>query len=222
MKKKAGNKKKGTLTDNIYMNLKKKIISGHLKPSETLNLMELAKMFSTSITPINAAISILADEGLVIKKPNKSTIVAAMSIDEVKQAWLTGALFEGMASYLAAPKLSPKEIRYLEKILQNMKEKKAPADNEKLIELNKKFHRTIIESCGNQELLRIIKENSWQRYRYYHLVLSLEGNLSELVMRHELILENIKKRDPRGTREAMEEHIIFHGEKVIMLLEMGV
>jgi DNA-binding GntR family transcriptional regulator len=218
---KGGEGKKSALTNAIYLNLKEMISSGYLKPYETLNLVKLAKHFKVSVTPVNSALSVLSEEGLVSKEPNKSFVVAAMSMEEIQEIWLIGALQEGMAAYLATSRITSQEIRHLERVLRNTKETKVPDDILKLKELNKDFHGTIIRACGNRELLALTKEYSWKLYRYYYLVLSLPGAFSEFVEMHKLIFENLKKKDPRGTRDAMEKHIISAGEKVINYLKIG-
>jgi DNA-binding GntR family transcriptional regulator len=174
------------------------------------------------VTPVNAALCMLSEEGLVTKRANKSAIVASMSVEEVKNVWLTGALLEGMASYLAASRISSEEIESMEKILKEMEDLEIPNDIERLKELNQKFHGIFLRTCGNNELLHLIKESSLKLYRYYVLVASLQGAVTDFVMQHRLIIENLKDRDPKGTREAVEEHIISEGEKVIRCIEVGI
>ena len=94
MRKKARETKKSEILNIIYLKLKELIYSGYLKSNETLNLQALAKNFETSVTPINSVISLLAREGLVIKHPNKSSVVPPMSTEEVKDIWLQGAFLK--------------------------------------------------------------------------------------------------------------------------------
>ena len=58
-------------------------------------------------------------------------------------------------------------------------------------------------------------------YRYYVLAASLQGALGDFVTQHKLIIENLKKKNAGGTRDAVEEHILPEGEKVIKCLEVG-
>jgi len=214
--------KKGELSNGIYLKLKEMICSGALKPNETLSLNELAHTFKASVTPINSALSMLSEEGLVIKQPNKSAIVASMSRDEVRRVWLIGALLEGMASYIATPRITQEEIIAMEQLTRSMEEVKIPYDAGKLKELNQKFHSIFLRACGNKELLHLIRESSLKLYRYYMLAASLQGAVNEFVMQHKLIIESMKRGNPKAAREAVEEHIIAEGEKVIRCLEFGI
>ena len=208
------------LKNTLYLELKKMIYSGELRPYKTLNLTELAKIFNTSLTPINSALCKLADEGLIIKAPNKTAIVAPMSMDEYKESSLTGALLEGVASYLATPRISSGEIANLEKILEKMQWEEVQADNAKLKALNREFHGNIVRKCGNTALINLIKEYSWKLYRYHVLIFSLPGAISGFHADHQLIVDNIKKRDPAGARDTTEKHIISAGEMAEKYLEM--
>ena len=212
-------RKKGGLSDHIYTKLKEMIFSGHLRPYETLNLRELSRMFEASVTPINTALSMLAKEGLVTKEPNKSCVVAAMTIDQVRDVWLTGALLEGLAAYLATPKIPAEQIKVMEDIIEEMRALRIPDDIVRLTGLNQAFHRIFIRPCGNKGLLGIIKESSMKLHRYHALATSLDGALSDFVRQHNLIVENIRARDPRGTRDAVEGHILSAGEKVVKCLQ---
>jgi len=84
----SNGEKKGELSNGVYLKLKEMICSGALKPSEALNLYELAKTFNTSVTPINSALSMLSEK-VCNKTTQQSAIVASMSVEEVRRIWLT-------------------------------------------------------------------------------------------------------------------------------------
>ena len=100
--------KKNENLNILYLKLNELIYSRYLNPN-TLTLQTLAKNFETCVTPINSGISFPAQEGLVVKHPNKSSVVAPMSTEEVKDIWSQGALLEGMAPYLAASPIISKK-----------------------------------------------------------------------------------------------------------------
>ena len=217
---KKPNEDKNPLANALYIKLKKMIYSGELKPYRALNLTEVADILKTSLTPANSALSKLADEGLIIKSPNKTAMVAPVSIEEYREDSLTGALLEGVACYLATPRITSKEIAHLEKILKKMKDVKIQPDSPKLKALNREYHGIIVKKCGNVELLKLIKEYSWKLYRYYFLIYSLPDAISTFNAEHQLILENLKKRDPAGVRDATEKHIISAHEMIMKYFDL--
>lgn len=212
---------KGNRTEIVYVKLKEMIHSGYLRPNQTLNLRGLARQFQTSLTPVNHALARLAEEGLVVKKPNKSSIVATMSMEEFKRFSMKGALLEGMAAYLATSRMTSAEIGKMKKLIEKMNEAKIPEDSAKLKKINEEFHGTYIRCCNDKEIIMLIKENSWRLYRYYFLVLSFVGAFPGFVEEHQMIVNRFKKGDPVLVREAVENHIYDSGEKVLQLAELG-
>ena len=212
---------KGMLSDSVYSKLKEMIYSGYLQPNETLNLRDLADKFNTSLTPVNSALARLAEEGLVIKQLNKSSTVAMMSLEEFKGYSLTGALLEGMAAYLAASRITSKEIAKMEALIERMKTTKIPEAAEELKEINREFHGSYIRLCTNNDIIALIKENSWRLYRYYFLVLTFTGALPDFIKQHQTIVDSFKNGDPVAVREAVENHIHDAGRKVLQLAKMG-
>ena len=213
--------KKEKITDSIYPKLKEMIYSGQLMPNETLSLIELAKTFKTSLTPVGSVLSKLADEGLVIKRPNKSAIVAPISIDKITILFNTGALLEGMAAYLATSRITSKEVGKMQKLTEKMKKTKIPEEATRLKKLNEEFHGTFIRCCNNKDITILIKENSWKLYRYYFLVLSFTGALPDFIKQHQTIVDSFKNGDPGLVREAVENHIHDAGQKVLQLAKIG-
>lgn len=216
------NRKTGKITDTIYFKLKEMIYSGQLLPNETLNLTKLAKTFKTSLTPVSSALSKLADEGLVISQPNKSCIVASMSIEKITTLFTTGMLMEGMAAYLAFSHITSKEIRNMQKLIEKMKTLKMPEEATTLKEINEEFHSTFIRCCNNKDIRIFIKENSWKLYRYYFLVLSFTGALSDFIREHQVIVDSFENGNAETVRTAVENHICDAGKKVLQLLKMGI
>jgi len=212
---------KGILSDSVYSKLKEMIYSGYLQPNETLNLRDLADKFNTSLTPVNSALARLAEEGLVVKQANKSSTVAMMSLEEFKEFSTTGALLEGMAAYLAASRITSKEIGKMQELTEKMKTAKIPEEATRLKEINEEFHGTYIRCCNNKDIIILIKENSWKLYRYYFLVLSFTGALPDFIKQHQTIVDSFKNGDPGIVREAVENHIHDAGQKVLQLAKMG-
>jgi len=209
------------LRDSVYLKLKEMIYSGYLQPKQTLNLRDLADKFKTSLTPVNSALARLAEEGLIVKQANKSSTVAMMSLEEFKGYSLTGALLEGMAAYLAASRITSKEIGKMQALIEKMKTTKIPEDAVRLKELNREFHGTYIRRCTHKDIVALIRENSWRLYRYYFLVLSFTGALPDFIKQHQTIVDTFKKGDPAVVREAVENHIYYAGQKVLQLVELG-
>lgn len=64
------------LRDEVYNAMKGEIITGHLKPGETININEIAKGMNISTAPVREALNMLDKDGLVELYPHKKAVVA--------------------------------------------------------------------------------------------------------------------------------------------------
>ena len=67
---------RASLSDELYSQLKKLILSGKLKKGQKLSLNKLARDLNTTIPIINPTFRQLEKEGLIISKGRKGSFVA--------------------------------------------------------------------------------------------------------------------------------------------------
>ena len=75
-----------SIADQIYDELRRKVVQLDLKPGQALSEKTTAELFKVSRTPVREAILRLADHGLVTVAPQFGTFIAAIDPDEVRQA----------------------------------------------------------------------------------------------------------------------------------------
>jgi GntR family transcriptional regulator len=72
----------------IYDTLRRRINSHELRPGDFLPTeAELGRFFNVSLAPVRQALSLLQNEGLIIRQPGKGTFVASLS--EEMKLWLS-------------------------------------------------------------------------------------------------------------------------------------
>src|SRR5438874_7328951 len=103
-----------TKADDIAVVLEDEIVSGALQPGAVLRQEQLSERFGVSRTPIREALRRLAALGLVSFEPNRGVRVRALSRAELHEAFLIRAELEGLATELAAPRMSEVEIDQLD------------------------------------------------------------------------------------------------------------
>jgi DNA-binding GntR family transcriptional regulator len=113
-----------------------------------LNELEVARRFKTSRTPIREACNRLTQERFLVSVPNKGHIVAFISIKDIVSMYELRFIVETACAESAATRLSNAEIQELEELLK-LEKNPEQVDKDDLIEMNRKFHRKLVESCGN-------------------------------------------------------------------------
>lgn len=183
------------------------IVTGELAPGERLNERELCARLKVSRTPVREAIKTLAQDGLLQVWPNRSPVV--MPLDAAQTAALVEvvASIEALAGELAAPRFTGAQLAELGILHYTMLRHHAATDLRAYFEVNKAFHRLIVEGAGNPILIWVwdLLALRVDRARY-------SSNLhpqrwSQAIEEHGHILERISARDPQGTAQALRGHV---------------
>ncbi|HKI90880.1 MAG TPA: GntR family transcriptional regulator [Gaiellaceae bacterium] len=103
-----------TKADDIALVIEEAIVSGELEPGTVLRQEQLSEQFEVSRTPVREALRRLAALGLVSFVPNRGVRVRTISRDELHEAFMVRAELEGLATEVAATKISDEEIAELD------------------------------------------------------------------------------------------------------------
>src|SRR3954447_7578157 len=103
-----------TKADDIARVLEDEIVGGLIAPGTVLRQEQLSERFEVSRTPIREALRKLAALGLVSFEPNRGVRVRALSRAELHEAFLVRAELEGLATELAAPRMTDVEVEALD------------------------------------------------------------------------------------------------------------
>jgi DNA-binding GntR family transcriptional regulator len=103
-----------TKADDIALVIEEAIVSGELAPGTVLRQEHLSEQFDVSRTPIREALRRLAALGLVSFVPNRGVRVRTISREELHEAFMVRAELEGLATEVAATKITPDELAELE------------------------------------------------------------------------------------------------------------
>ena len=154
-----------TLADQAYASLKKAMLEGDLRPGERLKELEIAKSLGASRTPVREALSRLEQEGLVQPFPSGGLTVVELSPDDVEQIFGLLKVVEPYACKLALENITEKQLEKIESICARAEG--LTEDNERRIELNRRFHEVLIEVTGHRRLIELVSNvrSAIQPYR---------------------------------------------------------
>jgi len=149
-----------SLSEHVYMALKRQILKGELPPGHRLIVLEIAKQFEVSQAPVREALERLKQEGLIIGKQNKGSVVSEITPKEIRDIYELRQLIEGHALRETMKVLTREDIGYLENIVVQMKQAVDDNDPYRLVELDMNFHGFFYERSGNALFVDI-----WNRIR---------------------------------------------------------
>lgn len=186
-----------------------KILTGELRPGDSINVSELATELGISRTPLREALLSLAEQGLVgIGTGNKSFYVWPLTLQEAKNLGEIGQALESLAIRTTL-ELAEERIQDLRMI--NRKRKEAYGDPREMIKWDDRWHETLVAGTENSELREMIQllRNRFYRYRWYgYDYVMLHGSDEKLqsLDQHAAITDALADGNFERAAELMEEH----------------
>ncbi|MEO3813267.1 GntR family transcriptional regulator [Sphaerisporangium sp. B11E5] len=139
-----------TRTDLVADSIRTAILSGRLKPGETLVERRLAEQLGVSKTPVREALIGLATTGLVVMSPNRGVSVRVLDATDLRKAGELRVLLEPWAVAGATRLGHPEMIRAARQALDEAGDLLSGEDPTALSLANRRFHRALYSGCENE------------------------------------------------------------------------
>lgn len=149
----------------IFSTLRDEIESGALVPGSVLKQELIAERFEVSRQPVRHALTQLLGSGLVVRRPDRSLAVAAISERDATELSELRAILEIAALDRSAPTLTAAVLRRAERLNAELSEEDDPA---RIEELDRQFHRVLYRGCENARLLTIVDALRREARRAHH------------------------------------------------------
>jgi len=195
------------LREVVFESIRGAIISGMLKPGERLMEVQFAEKMGVSRTPIREAIRKLELEGLVVMIPRKGAYVADLSIKDIADVLEVRAALEGLASGLAALRMTEDEIKELKLIALQFKNAMEENDVDNIIKRDMEFHDKIFKAARNDKLLQMTNSLREQVHRFRVMYVNKSDKSESLPKDHFDIAEAISDRNNDMAEEFAKRHI---------------
>lgn len=187
-----------------YRRLLEDIRSGTLAPGARLRETDLAERLGISRTPVREAIRQLEADGLVIHLARQGATIRTLDHAEVVELYEMRAVLEGTAARLAARAASDMELAELSAL--NSELAAAPAGPQAR-ELNRQFHRTLLDAARNRFLLKSMSALQKTLLILGPSTLVESGRVTSAVAEHAAVLTALEARDGIAAEAAMRGHV---------------
>lgn len=142
--------------EEIYRQLREKIIWLDLMPENYLNLSELAKSFGVSRTPIKEVLILLQADGWVLRH-GSHFMVTPLSLSRIKEISEIRNIMEVQANLLALERITSEELTALGEVRKEILEIGEMPSNRQLVEMDVKFHRILFQATKNNQLAQFLE-----------------------------------------------------------------
>ncbi len=147
------------LAQEVLLSLRSEIISGKMKPGDSLSEPALAKRFEFSRAPIREALIELEREGLVQFESTGRTRIRTLDESDFDEVMDARVALESMGARRAAAVWTAKDSAWIEK---NIAAEAKASSLSQLSRLDIELHEYVMTRCGNQRLLTLWQSIRWQ------------------------------------------------------------
>ena len=198
------------LAQQVYADLRRRIISLDLPPDCPLSRVELSQHYQISQTPLREALQKLGEEGLVATYPQSRTEVSRIDVAHIFEAqFLRKAVESDIVARLAADPQKAGLAAAKESHARLARSWEHDQSFESFAEIDRQFHRDLYAAAGVTSLVEMVEKRCGQldRIRRLHLQWFNDRKPEKVVQDHQLILDSILTSDVEGARQAMREHL---------------
>ena len=189
----------------VYRKLRQAILKVKLMPGQKIVMADLAKAFGLSETPVREAIRRLESDGYVHFTPHTGAIVTKIDEGELVEVYLIRIALEALATRLASPHITDKDIEYLIKKNQEIEAAIQQKKYENIGGINKDFHLRIYKAAPFPRLYKMICD-LWDTFERWPSVFAyVPARAVASVKEHKKIIQALKDADTDLADRLMKE-----------------
>lgn len=193
--------------------IRRMILAGELTEGERLIEDRLTEQLGISRPPLREALRVLEQEGLIVTRPRRGSMVATLTDQDVFEILTLRTALERLAIELGVPVKVPHRLEAARDGLAEMERCADAEDRGSLVQAGYRFHSSLIALAGHrrlegayasvqQQLLLCMARNLYAREHFYE-------DLHEHVARHRTLLDLVEAGDPA----AVLAELAVHGER---------
>jgi DNA-binding GntR family transcriptional regulator len=205
----------GPLADEVRDALRERIVRGELAPLARIRETQLACELGVSRTPLREALFQLACEGLIRCEPARGFRVEPIDPREVREAYPMIWTLEALAVRSAGPMVQAA----LGELQRLNRELASAADPEVALELDARWHDTLVASCNNQRLRTTLRGLRLAVRRYENVYMSDTVLLGQSVQQHTAIVDALGAGELERAIIALEAN--WHEGMRVLLSKLG-
>lgn len=196
-----------SLHDELVERLRLLIVEGDLAPGSKISEKDLSDLFAVSRTPLREALKVLAREGLVELSPNRGASVAALTLNDLEEAFPVMGALEALSGELACRAITDREVASVERHHSAMLDAYEKRDMPNYFKHNQAIHQSILEAARNPTLEQMQNALAGRIRRARYMANMSDARWAKAVAEHETILEALKARDGERLAVILKQHL---------------
>jgi GntR family transcriptional regulator, rspAB operon transcriptional repressor len=196
-----------SLREQIYLIVRTLILTGAIKPGETIDEKDIAAQLSISRTPVREAVKKLSDEHLVEIVAQSATRATRINRHEIEESYLIRRALEVESASQAASRITQQDTDRLSYILHTHARAIERRQYVEAIKADDEFHAYIAMISDLPRLWKTIEISKAQIDRCRHMMLPRAGQAEATLDQHREIIRALNGGDPERAGAAMRAHL---------------
>lgn len=185
------------LRDDVYGRLCAAIVDGTFAPGEQLRDADLAAWLGVSRTPVREALLRLAEAGLVVVQPGRSTVVSAVDAGALRDARDVVAAMHEVAVREAVGRLTPADLDAMRAANARFRAAVEAGDLDGALRADDELHGVPVAVAANRALIAVLDQFTPVLRRAERLRFSTRDGRAS-VERHEALIRLCAAGDAAG------------------------
>ncbi|MCA9916153.1 MAG: GntR family transcriptional regulator, partial [Anaerolineae bacterium] len=207
--------KSQSLRERILDVLRDAILSGELKPGQSLVETDLAAQLGVSRAPLREAIQTLNNEGLVETIPYHGTSVRILSKIDIEELYSLRSVLEAFAIQRLIMLDKTENLEQLQAIYEEMLAAADADDLKQVSEIDRVFHdaliamseHSLLQSTWNSVALRVRQVMALRNMR--------NADIKQIAYNHLPSIEAIRDCDVLRATALIQEHVASAGDLIV-------
>jgi len=193
----------------LINSITKEILDCKWEPGEQIREAVLADKYGVSRHSVREALAVLVKQGLLKKEANKGVFIPMFSAEDIMDLYRARVVFEVEAVRLLAQKGVVSDEIY--ESLEGFKMQKQDDPWSNIIEMDVKFHKTIVDSIGSPRISNLFS-SLLTEFRLINRQPRTYKPVAEVYEKHKLLVDTIKAKDVEKAAVMIRTHLMESAE----------
>lgn len=195
-----------TMAMRLVQALRDDIVTLVLKPGDAISESDIATKYGVSRQPVREAFIRLSQQGLLLIRPKRATVVKKISPDGVRQSRFIRESIEVETIRRVVAEGNGEAKSVLDAIIVEQEAAAAKDDTFQFHLLDERFHRTLARLAGVEYAWQMVDDHKMQLDRVRYLTLDLSSK-DRAIAEHKAIVDAVSRGDLAASEAAMRAHL---------------
>ncbi len=196
------------LVEQVYKAILNEITEGKFAPGERIIQEQIAQELGVSRQPVQQALLLLRNEGVLRDAPGRGLIVAPLDLDHVLSMYEVRAVMEGLAFRLATERNAERARKGGSALILKGRKAVKSKSVATLISADREFHDFIYELSKNPLIAPAMQAQWTSTQRVMGEVLMRDEKPRDIWDQHEAMLAAVTEGDAAAAESLARQHVL--------------